>query len=45
LRQKAAFSVFNSIVVPIGVTILTAIVTTGVGQFFQYVSWRNSITL
>lgn len=45
LRPRPAFSAFNSIVVPIGVTILTAIVTTGVGQFFQYISWRNSNTL
>ncbi len=45
LRPKAAFSAFNSIIVPIGVTILTAIVTTGVGQFFQWVSWRNSVVL
>lgn len=45
MRGKARFSVFNSIVLPFGVTILTALATTGVGQLFQYVSWRNSTEL
>src|SRR3954454_10408576 len=44
LRPKASFSVFNSVLVPIGVTVLTALLTTTVGQLFQYVSWRNSTT-
>ena len=45
LRPKTTFSVFNSILVPIGVTVLTALLTTAVGQFFQYISWRNSTAL
>jgi hypothetical protein len=45
LRGKKSFSVFYSVAVPIVISLLTVIGATMVGQFFQYVSWRNSITL
>jgi hypothetical protein len=45
LRAKRTFSVFNSVILPIGVTVLTAILTAMVAQTFQYVSWRNSTAL
>ena len=45
LRGKKSFSVFNSIGLPIMISVLTVIVTTLIGQTFQYVSWRNSTAL
>ena len=45
LRSKSKFSVFNSVIIPIGVTILTALATTAIGQVFQYISWKNSTNL
>lgn len=45
LRGKSRFSAFNSIVMPIMISLLTVIGTTIVGQVFQYVSWRNSNAL
>lgn len=45
LRGKKSFSVFYSIGLPILISLLTVIGATTVGQFFQYVSWRNSILL
>ena len=45
LRSKSTFSVFNSVILPIGVTILTALATTAIGQVFQYISWKNSTNL
>lgn len=45
LRGKKAFSIFYSVGLPILISILTVIGTTLVGQFFQYVSWRNSTLL
>lgn len=45
LRGKKSFSVFYSIIIPIGVTVLTAFLTTVIGQWFQYVSWRNTAIL
>jgi hypothetical protein len=45
LRGKKPFSVFNSVGLPIMISVLTVVVTTLIGQTFQYVSWRNSIAL
>ena len=45
LRGKKSFSVFYSIGLPILISLLTVVGTTLVGQFFQYVSWRNSTLL
>jgi hypothetical protein len=45
LRGRKSFSVFNSVGLPIMISVLTVIVTTLIGQTFQYVSWRNSIAL
>ena len=45
VRPKAGFSVFNSIILPIGITVLTALLTTAVGEAFQYISWRNTTAL
>src|SRR5688572_18923058 len=41
LRGKRQFSVFNSIVLPVIVTILTTLFT----GMFQYISWTNSVRL
>jgi hypothetical protein len=45
LRGKKGFSWFYSIGLPIMISLLTVVGTTLVGQFFQYVSWRNSTEL
>jgi hypothetical protein len=45
VRGKKPFSVFNSIVLPIMISVLTVLGTTLVGQTIQYVSWRNSTRL
>jgi hypothetical protein len=45
LRGKKSFSIFYSIGLPIIISLLTVVGTTLVGQFFQYVSWRNSTQL
>lgn len=41
LRGPRSFSIFNSLVLPALVALLTTILTSG----FQYVSWRNSVLL
>ncbi len=41
LRGRRQFSIFNSIILPVIVTILTTLLTAG----FQYVSWTNSVRL
>ena len=41
LRGKPRLSIFNSIILPVSVTIITLIFS----SVFQYVSWRNSVTL
>jgi hypothetical protein len=41
LRGKSRFSIFNSIVVPVMVTLVTLAST----SLFQYISWQNSIQL
>jgi hypothetical protein len=45
LRGKKDFSFFNSVGLPILISLLTVIGTTVVGQVLQYVSWRNSTRL
>lgn len=45
LRGRSTFSPFNSIILPIGVTVLTAILTTAIGAFFQHISWHNTVAL
>ena len=45
LRGKRQFSFFNSVGMPILISLLTVIGTTLIGQIFQYVSWRNSTRL
>jgi len=41
LRGKRRFSIFNSIILPVIVTIVTVLVTGS----FQYISWQNTIKL
>ncbi len=41
LRGKSHFSIFNSIIVPVMVTLVTLAST----SLFQYISWQNSIKL
>ena len=41
LRGKSRFSIFNSIIVPVMVTLVTLAST----SLFQYISWQNSIRL
>jgi hypothetical protein len=41
LRGKSRFSIFNSIIVPVMVTLVTLAST----SLFQYISWKNSIKL
>ena len=45
LRGRRQFSVFNSIGLPILISLLTVVGTTTIGQVIQYVSWRNSTKL
>jgi hypothetical protein len=45
LRGKKDFSFFYSVGLPILITFFTVILTTGIAQVFQYVSWRNSTAL
>jgi hypothetical protein len=45
LRGKKQFSIFQSVLLPLAITIVTAFMTTLVAQGFQYVSWRNSTAL
>jgi hypothetical protein len=45
LRGESKFSFAHSVGVPILITLLTVLVTTLVGQGFQYISWRNSNNL